>query len=95
MGKNTCVSCNGNGAKRNCPALDGKICSRCCGSKRNSAIQCTAECPNNPFGVNNYDEWIRLDGSWGEKCFGYVMEHYGYYNEHTFKKAGQIRAHGG
>ena len=86
MSRKYCVSCNGSGAKRMCPALGGSICSRCCGSQRNSAIQCTAECPNNPFGVNNYDEWLKLDGSWGEKCFGYVLEHYGYYNEHSLKK---------
>jgi len=84
MNKKTCVSCNGSGAKRDCPALGGMICGPCCGSKRNSAIQCSAGCPNNPFGVNNYDEWLKLDGSWGEKCFGYVVEHYSY-NERSFK----------
>ena len=84
MNKTACVSCNGSGAKRNCPALGGMICGPCCGSKRNSAIQCSAGCPNNPFGVNNYDEWLKLDGSWGDKCFRYVVEHYSY-NEHSFK----------
>jgi hypothetical protein len=84
MNKKTCVSCNGSGAKRNCPALGGMICGLCCGSKRNSAIQCSAECPNNPFGVDNYDEWLRLDGSWGNKCFRYLVEHCSY-NEYSFK----------
>ena len=84
MAKTTCVSCNGSAAKRNCPALGGMICGPCCGSKRNSAIRCSAECPHNPFGVNNYDEWLKLDGSWGNKCFGYVLEHCSY-NERSFK----------
>ena len=83
MNKKTCVSCNGSGAKRNCPALGG-ICGPCCGSKRNSAIRCSAECPNNPFGVSNYNEWLKLDGSWGHKCFGYLVDHYSY-NEHSLK----------
>jgi len=83
MAKITCVSCNGSGAKRNCPALGGMICGFCCGSKRNSAIACSAGCPNNPFGANNYDEWLKLDGAWGNKCIGYVADHYPY-NEHSF-----------
>jgi hypothetical protein len=85
MAKIACVSCNGSGAKRNCPALGGLICALCCGSKRNSDIRCSAECPNNPFGVNNYDEWLKLDGSWGNKCLGYVADHYSF-NEYSFKK---------
>ena len=84
MNKKICVSCNGSGAKRNCPALGGMICGPCCGSKRNSAIRCSAECPNNPFGVSNYNEWLKLDGSWGHKCFGYLVDHYSY-NEHSLK----------
>lgn len=84
MAKTICVSCNGSGAKRNCPALSGMICGLCCGSKRNSALRCSAECPNNPFGVNNYDEWLKLDGSWGSKCFTYLVEHCPY-SEHSFK----------
>jgi hypothetical protein len=84
MARITCVSCNGSGAKRNCPALGGMICGLCCGSKRNSSIQCTAECPHNPFGIDNYDEWLRLEGSWGHKCIGYVADHY-IYNESSFK----------
>jgi hypothetical protein len=83
MNKKACVSCNGSGAKRNCPALGGMICGPCCGSKRNSVIQCSAECPNNPFGANNYDEWLKLDGAWGNKCIGYVADHCPY-NEHSF-----------
>jgi hypothetical protein len=85
MAKITCVSCNASGAKRSCPALGGMICSACCGSKRNSVIRCTAECPHNPFGVDNYDEWLKLDGSWGTKCFGYIADHYDY-SEHSFNK---------
>ena len=85
MAKITCVSCNGSGAKRNCPVLGGMICGLCCGSKRNSTIHCSAECPNNPFGVNNYDEWLKLDGSWGNKCVGYVADHYAH-SESSFKR---------
>ena len=84
MPKTTCGSCNGSSAKRKCPTLGGMICGLCCGSKRNSTIQCSAECPNNPFGVNNYDDWLKLDGSWGNKCFKYIVEHCSY-NEHSFK----------
>jgi hypothetical protein len=84
MNKSQCLSCNTGGAKRDCPALGGLICGSCCGSKRNSAITCTAECPNNPFGVNNYDEWLKIDGSWGNKCVKYVADHYPH-NEHSFK----------
>jgi hypothetical protein len=84
MAKITCVSCNSSGAKRHCPTLGGMICGLCCGSKRNSSLQCSAECPNSPFGVNNYDEWLKLDRSWGHKCVGYVADHYAY-SESSFK----------
>ncbi|HAJ78658.1 MAG TPA: hypothetical protein DCO75_02710 [Fibrobacteres bacterium] len=84
MNKTFCISCNGSQAKRYCPALGGQICGSCCGSKRNSVISCTADCPINPFGVNNYEEWLRLDGAWGNKCVKYVAEHYPY-NEYLFK----------
>jgi hypothetical protein len=84
MSKKTCISCNGAGGNRSCPALGGMIHGTCCGLKRNSSIQCSAGCPNNPFGVNNYNDWLKLDGSWGNKCIRYVADHYAY-NEHSFK----------
>ena len=85
MSKMICISCKYSSGKRNCPALGGMICGPCCGSKRNSSIPCSAECPNNPFSVNNYNDWLRLDGSSGDKCFRYVVDHYSY-NEYSFKK---------
>jgi hypothetical protein len=84
MNKSHCLSCNAGCAKRDCPALGGPICGACCGSKRNSSIKCTAECPMNPFGVNNYDEWLKLDGSWGNKCIRYVRDKYPH-DEYSFK----------
>jgi hypothetical protein len=35
--------------------------------------------------VNNYDEWLKLDGAWGHKCVGYVADHYAH-SESSFKK---------
>ncbi len=85
MARTVCVSCNGSGAKRPCPALGGMICGPCCGSKRHSSIRCAAECPHNPFGVDNYDEWLRLDASWGDKCVKYIAAHCPL-DEYSFKK---------
>lgn len=39
-----CPVCNTRKPARSCPALNQKICSRCCGVKRNKVIQCEPNC---------------------------------------------------
>ncbi|MDT3738854.1 MAG: hypothetical protein RO257_05065 [Candidatus Kapabacteria bacterium] len=39
-----CLSCNDSKGKRDCPALNGMICSVCCGTKRLKEIQCPDDC---------------------------------------------------
>src|SRR2546427_3415517 len=41
----TCVYCHGQKGKRSCPALNGLICSTCCGENRLTKIACPADCP--------------------------------------------------
>lgn len=41
---NQCVYCEDRTGKRECPALGGYICSRCCGEHRGSEIKCPADC---------------------------------------------------
>ncbi|TLY28803.1 MAG: hypothetical protein E6K62_09820, partial [Nitrospirae bacterium] len=41
----TCVYCHGRKGKRSCPALNGLICSICCGENRLTKIACPADCP--------------------------------------------------
>ncbi|MBI5526554.1 MAG: hypothetical protein HY897_09475 [Deltaproteobacteria bacterium] len=40
-----CVYCHEKKGKRNCPALEGTICSLCCGTHRKKTIQCPEGCP--------------------------------------------------
>src|SRR5437773_11432425 len=40
-----CVYCHGRKGKRSCPALNGLICSTCCGENRLTKIACPADCP--------------------------------------------------
>lgn len=42
---NTCVYCKKRKGKRNCPALNGVICSQCCGKSRIKFIPCPDSCP--------------------------------------------------
>lgn len=44
-----------------CPALDGGLCSRCCGTGRGSEIQCTRDCELNPFGIHGYEKFSEID----------------------------------
>lgn len=39
-----CKVCEKNRAKRHCPALEGGICSLCCGSQREVTIDCPLDC---------------------------------------------------
>lgn len=41
---NKCVYCHQRKGKRSCPALEGMICSACCGSHRLTQISCPASC---------------------------------------------------
>src|SRR5207245_9150465 len=41
----TCVYCHGRKGKRSCPALNGLICSICCGENRLTKIACPPACP--------------------------------------------------
>ena len=67
----------GSRGRRHCPALDGMICSRCCGSERGSELECPAECPHFPFGVAAYSLWLEVDESWISKAAKYVASHLG------------------
>lgn len=44
-----------------CPALDGPLCSRCCGTGRGREIKCTSDCEFNPFGVYGYQRYSEID----------------------------------
>jgi len=39
-----CASCGRKKGMRDCPALDGRICSVCCGTKRQKEISCPGGC---------------------------------------------------
>ena len=39
-----CVYCHQRKGKRSCPALDGLICSQCCGEHRLTRISCPPDC---------------------------------------------------
>lgn len=39
-----CKVCEKNRARRHCPALEGEICSLCCGTQREVTIDCTPDC---------------------------------------------------
>src|SRR5512141_2909481 len=40
----TCIYCHQRKGKRRCPALQGSICSSCCGNHRLTAIDCPSGC---------------------------------------------------
>ena len=44
MSNQACVSCGRRKGRRACPALDGPICSTCCGTKRLTEIPCPPDC---------------------------------------------------
>ena len=46
---------------RHCPALQSDITSKECGNDRHSRIPCTADCPFNPFALENYDDLLLLE----------------------------------
>jgi hypothetical protein len=39
-----CAHCGGGGAKRRCPALEGRVCPRCCAQHQRREIQCPSDC---------------------------------------------------
>ncbi len=80
--KISCSLCSSRG-RADCPALGASICGPCCGSKRNSAIKCTADCRFNPFSPVNYDGWLRIDSALSRKMMGYLRQ---YYDEQQFDK---------
>lgn len=82
MKKAKCRRCGRPSAKRECPALEGHICPACCGSARNSSIQCPAECLHNPFGVNSYDQFLKLDNAVSDKAARYVFGNLNWNEDH-------------
>jgi len=74
--KSKCGVCGRRG-RRECPALDGMICSWCCGAKRGSELECPSHCLHFPFGTDGYDLWLKVDGPWQSKLTEYVLEHVG------------------
>ena len=47
-----CVYCQTGRGKRSCPALNGLICSACCGENRLVKINCPADCPHLEVGTD-------------------------------------------
>jgi len=43
--KSRCAHCGGGKGRFTCPALDGRICSRCCTDHQGTKIDCPEECP--------------------------------------------------
>lgn len=76
MDEKACRKCGVRG-KRSCPALQGPICPACCGTGRVDPIPCPPECPYNPFGPGNYDQFLRVDETWQHKASDYVMARFG------------------
>ena len=75
MDKNKCDICGKTG-RRSCPGIKGMICSVCCGTKRNSEIKCSSDCPNSPFSVPGYDLWLETDTKLVPKMLGYLKSYY-------------------
>jgi hypothetical protein len=71
--KNRCGVCGRKG-QRLCPVLTGMICTSCCGAKRGSALVCPPNCIYFPFGIEAYDLWLKVDGSWMPKVVQYLIE---------------------
>ena len=65
-----CSLCSAPG-RDHCPALNNQLCGSCCAHERNRTIECTADCKHNPFGVGNYDAWLRIDTSLTSKKTAY------------------------
>ena len=42
---------------------------------RNNRIECPAHCPFNPFGAENYDAWLQVDGTWMPKVLDFTRRH--------------------
>ena len=72
--KTRCCVCNRQG-RRKCPALDGMICTSCCGAKRGSSIDCPPHCLYFPFGTEAYDAWLKIDSTWMPKVIRYILDH--------------------
>ena len=60
VAKKLCIVCNRRRGKRWCPALNGYVCSYCCGSKRGEQIRCPSNCPY----------WVRGEGYKATKVEG-------------------------
>ncbi len=60
-----------------CPALEGRICSACCGSKRGTKINCTNDCRHYPFSVAGYDLLKKLESGLVRKLCDYSRKHIG------------------
>jgi hypothetical protein len=71
--KNKCGICGRKG-QRLCPALNGMICSSCCGSKRGNDLECPSHCLYFPFGTEAYDLYLKIDATWAPKVAHYVIE---------------------
>lgn len=76
--KAPCSLCSAQG-RADCPTLGGQICGPCCGTGRNKTINCTADCQFNPFAVNNYDAWLRIDKALTSKKSAYLKKYYSDY----------------
>lgn len=60
-----CIYCHQRKGKRSCPALDGLICSLCCGTHRLTSISCTPSCsflePNDDYQQKRTGERFEID----------------------------------
>jgi len=67
-----CEFC-GKRAKRYCPAVEANICPLCCGMKRGTEIECTADCRFFPFSPAGYDGWLKIDLALIPKVISHVV----------------------
>lgn len=76
MKKMVCEFC-GKRAKRYCPAVKANICPLCCGMKRGTEIECTADCRFFPFSPAGYDGWLKIDLALMPKLVSHVAREAG------------------
>lgn len=62
---------------RSCLALSTFISPADCGAQRGSKLVCPPACPFYPFGVEAYDQWLKVDGNWMGKAVKFLVDRLG------------------
>ena len=70
---NVCIFC-GKKSRGNCIVLWQMICSYCCGTKRNEAINCSKDCEYNLLSRKAYDNHLKIDKGLIVKMLKYVID---------------------